>query len=420
MGRNTLLATALTAIALAGVPLAPADAARRDPLRAAQWALDAIHLDGLARGSSRAAPAGAGALVAIIDSGVEATHPDLAGRVVRGPDLVDGPGGPDDPHGHGTHMAGIVAATAGNGRGGAGIAPASRILAIRVLDEHNVGSAAHVAAGIDAARAAGADVINLSLNWTSPSEALAPVTAAMQRAADAGIAVVVAAGNDAQARCEEPILPRRALCVGAVSSNLRLAPFSSHGTGLGIVAPGSNLLSTWRDGEYARASGTSQAAAVASGVAALLVGLGLRGQDVVDRLVRTARDIGPRGRDGTSGYGLLDATRAVTGAARGKLPPVLRVSAPRRARSGTVRRRGLRVRCDAARAGTCRARVRIGRTTVARGSRRTDGTAAVTIRLRATAAGRRLLRRPRTRKATVVAAFRGAPGARRRVTLVAG
>jgi len=415
MGRF-VTAVGLALLALTSAGWSSADAAA-DPLRSVQWALDAIHLGDLGRRTQQPVPVGTGVTVAIVDSGVESSHPDLLGRVIQGPDLVDGRGGPEDPNGHGTHMAGLVAAASDNGIGGAGVAPAAQILAIRVLDERNVGTPANVAAGIDAAVAGGADVINLSLNWPAPSAALMPVTAAMQRAADAGIAVIVASGNDAQPHCEEPVLPDRTLCVGAVNGDIRPAPFSSHGTGLGIVAPGEDVVSTWRGADYTSVSGTSQAAAVTSGVAALLTGLGLRGQAVIDRLVRTARDIGVPGPDDTSGHGLLDADRAVEGATQGTVPALLRIRAPQRVTAGTVRRRGLKVECDAARPGICRVRVRLGGVVVAKGQRRADGSGIVAVVARATVAGRRLLRMRRSRNAVVEAALDGAPGARRPLTL---
>jgi subtilisin family serine protease len=414
--RRVLIAGVVLLAAFGGAGASTANAAI-DPLRSVQWALDAIHLRDLVVRAPQAVPAGEGALVAVVDSGVDSVHPDLAGRVVRGPDFVDGDGGPDDPNGHGTHIAGIVAAAAGNGIGGAGVAPAARILAIRVLDANNGGSPANVAAGINAAIAARADVINLSLNWSAPSAALTPVTEAIRRAADAGIAVIVASGNDAQPQCEEPFVPQRTLCVGAVDGDLRLASFSSHGGGLGIVAPGEDLVSTWHDDDYISISGTSQAAAVTSGVAALLVGLGLHGQAVIDRLIQTARDIGTPGPDLATGHGLLDADRAVEGAAEGTLPPLMRITAARRATAGVVRARGLKVSCDAARPGTCRVRLRVGSVVVAKGSTRADGTGSVGVLARATAAGRRLLGERRSRNAVVEAALAGAPGARRTIKL---
>jgi thermitase len=409
--RRNLLTGTLAVVALLLGPGAAAARAASDPLRGSQWGLDAIHLQP-GNGAT-----GATALVAVVDSGVDGAHPDLAGRVVAGPDLVDGDGRPDDPTGHGTHIAGIIAAAAGNGIGGAGIAPAARILAVRVLGTDDSGSAANVAAGIDAAVDAGADVINVSLNWSQASPQLTPVTTAMQRAADAGALLVVAAGNDAQGRCEEPVLPDRALCVGALNGDLKLAAFSSFGQGLGLVAPGDDVLSTWHDGGYERMSGTSQAAAMTSGVAAQLAGLGLHGQALMQSLVSTARDIGTPGPDPRFGAGLLDAERAVEGALAHRAPAVLQADAAPRAVSDSVRRRGLRVACDAARPGVCRVNVRVGGTVVARGSVPVDGTGTFHVRARPTAAGRRLLAARRTLNGVVETSLGGASSVRRPLAL---
>jgi subtilisin family serine protease len=413
--RTALLSVVAALLVVAG-PGAGAASAAGDPLRGAQWALDAIHLDTAAPASSAT---GAGALVAVIDSGVDAAHPDLAGRVVPGPDIVDGDNDPADPTGHGTHIAGIIAAASGNGVGGAGIAPAARILAIRVLGADDNGSAANVAAGINAAVDAGANIINLSLNWSQATPALAPVTAAMQRAADAGILLVVAAGNDAQGRCEEPVLPRHALCVGSLSNNLKLSPFSSYGQGLGLVAPGDDLMSTWNNNAYHAMSGTSQAAAMASGVAALLVGLGLHGDEISQRLLATARDIAAPGLDSRTGAGLLDAARAVEGAAQGTIPAVVHATAAPRAASTKVRRHGLNIACDAAKPGTCQVKVRVNGTVVAKGKAPVDGTGAFDVMARPTAAGRRLLARGHALSGTIEAQLAGAASIRTRVALSA-
>jgi subtilisin family serine protease len=411
---RAVLLSAVAALLLLAGPGAGRASAAADPLRSVQWALDAIHLG---ESGPAASATGAGALVAVIDSGVDATHPDLAGRVVAGPDVVDNDGDPSDPTGHGTHIAGIIAAASGNGIGGAGVAPAARILAVRVLGPDDNGTAANVAAGINAAVDAGADIINLSLNWSEASAALVPVTAAMQRAADAGILVVVAAGNDAQSRCEEPVLPQHALCVGALSSNLRLSPFSSYGQGLGLVAPGDDLMSTWNDDAYHTLSGTSQAAAMTSGVAALLVGLGVHGDDLTQRLLATARDIGTPGEDARTGAGLLDADRAVEGVAQGSVPATLQATAAPSALSATVRRRGLTVACDAAKPGMCRVKVRVNGTVVAKGASAVDGTGAFDVTARPTAAGRRLLSAARTLRGTVQTSLAGTASVRSTLAL---
>jgi serine protease len=411
--RTPLVTAVLAVLALAGPAATQANAAI-DPLRGAQWALDAIHVGGP---TPAGAPAGTGALVAVVDSGVDASHPDLLGRVVAGPDIVDRDSDPSDPSGHGTHIAGIIAAASGNGIGGAGVAPAARILAVRVLGAGDIGSAANVAAGINAAVDAGADIINLSLNWAHPDATLAPVTAAMQRAADAGVLVVVAAGNDAQGRCEEPVLPQQALCVGSLSSNLTLSPFSSYGQGMGLVAPGDDIMSTWNNGAYNSASGTSQAAALTSGVAALLVGMGLHGHDLMTRLLATARDIGTPGLDARTGAGLLDAERAVEGASEGSIPAVLEASAPARAVSADVLKRGLSTTCDAAKPGLCRVKIRVAGAVVAKGSATADGTGPVDVVARATAAGRRALATTRALRGAVETSFAGVPGVRSQIRL---
>jgi subtilisin family serine protease len=410
--RAVLVSAVASLLVLTGMGAAQAQAAT-DPMRDAQWGLDAIHLP-------VTAPAGAGALVAVIDSGVDAAHPDLAGRVVPGPDLVDGDADPSDPTGHGTHIAGIIAAAAGNGIGGQGVAPAARILAVRVLGADNNGTAANVAAGINAAVDAGADIINLSLNWSQATDALAPVTAAMQRAADAGVLVVVAAGNDALGRCEEPVLPDQALCVGSLSDNLKLSPFSSFGQGLGLVAPGDDLMSTWNDGSYHSMSGTSQAAAMTSGVAAMLVGLGLHGHDLMTRLLSTARDIGAPGTDARTGAGMLDAQRAVDGATANRIPAVLQASSATRAASTGVRARGLNVACDAARPGLCQVKVRVAGKVVAKGSAAVDGTGTFDVTARPTAAGRRMLGAGRALRGTVVTSLAGATSVHSTLALHAG
>ncbi|HTN24371.1 MAG TPA: S8 family serine peptidase [Solirubrobacteraceae bacterium] len=419
-----VLALAVTGGAVHGLPGASANRGGADPLRDEQWALDAIHVHATRHAGG---PDGAGAIVAVVDSGVDATHPDLAGRVIAGPDLVDGDGDPSDPTGHGTHVAGLIAAGYGNGVGGAGVAPGARILAVRVLDRDNRGTAANVAAGVDAAVHRGAHVINLSLNLRpDDTDALAAVRTAMERAADAGVLVVVGAGNNGQEACEEPVplLRRHALCVGALGYDLRLSNFSSHGRGLGLVAPGEDLLSTWPGNGHRNMSGTSQAAALASGVGAVLAGLGVRGDELARRLVASAREIGPAAsgrrqhQHGHPGAGLLDADRAIHGARQRRLFATLRIDAPPIARSADLLREGLHVGCDAARPGRCRARLSVGSTVIAKGSAIVDGTDIFDVLAAPTAAGRRLLGGGRRLRGVLALTLAGAPDAHRRVTLL--
>jgi subtilisin family serine protease len=172
-----------------GVELdAPVSAASNDSLRSLQWDLDRLRTDEAWRRST-----GAGITVAVVDSGVDAAHPDLAGQILPGADFITGQEGVAiDPHGHGTHVAGTIAALAGNGAGIAGLAPNARILPVRVLGDNGSGYMSDVADGIVYAADRGAHVINLSISSTVQVSA---VSNAVAYARGKGVVVVAAAGN---------------------------------------------------------------------------------------------------------------------------------------------------------------------------------------------------------------------------------
>jgi subtilisin family serine protease len=234
-------------LALSVALLCPAAAsAAGDPLRSQQWNLDMVEAD-----AAWTTTTGAGATVAIVDSGAQADHPDLAGRLIAGYDVVENDATPQDANGHGTHVAGIAGATSGNGTGVAGVAPSARLMPVRVLDADGEGSADGVAAGIDWARTHGADVINLSLGSEVPivgATQAGALDAAMRRALDAGIVVVAAAGNNGVPVCEQPAASAGLVCVGAVDRRGEHALYSSFGSGLGLVAPGGSALPTAGEG----------------------------------------------------------------------------------------------------------------------------------------------------------------------------
>src|SRR4051794_9044826 len=287
-----------------------------DPLRARQWGLDVIHAD-----EAHSVTRGEGAVVAVIDTGVQADHEDLQGRLLPGKDFVDGDDTPQDGNGHGTHVSGIVAASAGNGIGVDSVAPGAKILPIRVLGDDGSGSDEQVAKGVDYAVAQHADVINLSLGGL-PIDALAgggDFQASVQRAVDAGVVVVSAAGNDSLPLCEQPGVSGKILCVGAIDKRGMRSFFSSGDTN-SVMAPGGSagggdedILSTVPPSSYGEIAGTSQATPHVAGVAALLVSLGVRGPAAVDRIKATARDAGPAGPDVMYGVGVVDAQAAVAG-----------------------------------------------------------------------------------------------------------
>ncbi|WP_456845005.1 S8 family serine peptidase, partial [Cellulomonas sp. P5_C6] len=258
---------------------------------------------------------GSGVVVAVLDTGVSATHEDLTGSVLPGIDLVDGDSDATDEHGHGTLVAGIVAAHGNNGKGIAGTAYGAKILPVRVLDETGNGNDETIAEGISWAVAHGADVINLSLGGPEVAPLL---RSAIVSAVAAGVVVVAAAGNDGT---ETPFFPAAyapdidgLLAVGATDDDGALTSFSSWGDWVSLTAPGWSIVGPALDGGYASGSGTSFAAPQVSGTAALVLAHAptRTPAQVEAALVSTARDAGPRGVDDYYGSGVLDAAAAVT------------------------------------------------------------------------------------------------------------
>jgi subtilisin family serine protease len=317
--------TALDAI---GAAAAAASGVGVDPLRAAQWALDELGFE-----SVRAAVDPSTVTVAVVDTGVEAAHEDLAGVVLPGWDAIaDAPGATTDVYGHGTHVAGIVAAVAGNGVGGSGAAAGVRILPVRVLDDAGQGWSSTIADGIRWAADHGADVINLSLGGTTPSGVY---DAAIDYAVNVrGVVVVASAGNDYQSGnpMEYPASDPDAIAVGASTASGARASFSSTGGYVALAAPGSSILAPCPPGGqicggasgYTRLSGTSMAAPFVSAAAALLRAArpGASPAQVRAWLTSTASDAGAPGRDDEFGAGIVDPVRALAAASGGLAVPI--------------------------------------------------------------------------------------------------
>ena len=422
------------------LPVASA-AAAGDPRRSEQWGLDLVESDG-----ARPIANGQGALVAIIDSiGPEqAGHTDLAGQVAGGRDFTRGDTTPSQGDPHGIHVGGIVSAIEGNGVGVASVAPGARLLMVRVLDDDGAGFVSDVAAGIDWAVDQGADVINLSLSSEVPLAGASgsdSFTRALDRALDAGRVVVAAAGNSGLPACENPSAQGRLLCVGAVDRRGNRSFFSSFGQGLGLMAPGGsglpgrgeNILSTYSNNGYSEVAGTSQATPHVSGVAALLVSRGVRGQAAVQRILATTRDAGFPGPDAEYGAGIVNARQAVAGLGRSSggggggggtgggsgqgETNAVSVRVPRVQRIRTVLRRGILVRCRAAGAGRCTATATRRGRRIARGSERILAGRTHSFRAPTTRTGRRLLRRARTVRVSVRVTLPGSRAVRRTVIL---
>ena len=307
----------------------PVHAASTDPLLAQQWGIFAIGAD-----RAWATTTGQGVIVAVIDSG-SGPHPDLAENLLTGHSFfgsVESQDGTDiDAGGHGSHVAGIIAAAANNGIGGSGVAPRAKILPIQVLDQAGQGDARDVAAGVRYAADNGAKVINLSLGGTTESSSL---TQAISYANDKGVLVVAAAGNGgALDRPKWPASLDLTLAVTAVDQSNSATPFDQRGDYIDIAAPGSNIVSTAK-GDYVSLSGTSMAAGFVAGAAALLFAAEPRitNTQVRDILLRTASDIGEPGRDLTFGVGLINLVAALAELQR-MFPPI---AAPQIAAVGHV------------------------------------------------------------------------------------
>jgi subtilisin family serine protease len=238
------------------------DTVPNDPGWNAQWGLRAVGFPrawDTTRGSDKI-------VVAVLDTGVDGSHPDLKGALAPGFDFVNLDTDPSDDHGHGTAAAGIVAARGNNATGLAGACWTCVVLPVKVLDADGTGNTATIAAGIVWAVDHGAKVINLSLGSPGTTDALSE---AVRYAALRGVVVVAAAGNSGSAIPFYPAAEPSVLAVAATNENDRLYSWSNHGAWVEVAAPGCNV-ATWPGATYIELCGTSAAAPLVSGLAALI------------------------------------------------------------------------------------------------------------------------------------------------------
>jgi serine protease len=298
-------------------------------------------------------PGASNVTVAVLDTGVAYANrgpfrrsPDLAQtRFVRGYDFVDRDPYPNDRNGHGTHVASTIAESTNNGIALTGIAYNARIMPIRVLDNAGEGDIGDIADGVRFATRRGADIINLSLEFSVDVQAreIRDLLRAMHQAHQRGVLVVGASGNEAAHRLAYPARAREVLAVGATTEHGCLSDYSNEGRGLDVVAPGGGPDAALDDDPNCRPlqsgrdiyqmtivgkgfrrfgiptgyEGTSMAVPHVSGVAALVIASGVLGSDpspeaIKARLKATARDLGRPGHDSRYGAGLINARAATS------------------------------------------------------------------------------------------------------------
>ncbi len=278
-----------------------------DPEYLGQWHLPQIQAEqawDLGQGS-------AGAVIAILDSGIDASQPDFAGKLLLGYNTFSNNSDTSDAFGHGTEVAGVAGALTNNAVGVAGVAGNAPIMPVRVTDANGAANAASIANGIIWATDHGARVINLSFDGIVGN---ATITAAAEYALNHGTLVVAAAGNCGcvDAQVETPFI----LSVSATDQNDALAYFSSTGPFVDLAAPGTDILTTAKYGLYLPDSGTSLASPVVAGVAGLMFGANpaLTPTAATELLEGTALDLGNAGYDPNFGYGRVNALAAVSAA----------------------------------------------------------------------------------------------------------
>jgi len=269
-----------------------------------------------------------GVPIAMIDSGVDPTHPDLASKLIPGWSFLTGTADTHDVLGHGTETAGTAAAIGNNGLGVAGIAWQNPIMPLVVLNSSDWASYSDIASAITYAADHGVRIVNISIGGTSYSSTL---QSAVDYAWSKGTVVFAAAGNYANSTPIYPAGCTNVVAVGAMDSNDNLASFSNFGSYVDLTAPGTNIMTTLSGGGYGGVSGTSFASPIAAGVAALVLSRNpsLSAQQLVTLLEQNSDDLGAAGYDQTFGWGRVNASRAVVAAGGGSTtPPSVTISSP--------------------------------------------------------------------------------------------
>ena len=268
------------------------------------WGISRIQADQVWPSGNTADPINVG----VIDTGIALKHPDLSANIKGSYNAINSRKSANDDNGHGSHVAGIIAAL-NNTSGVVGAAPAANLYAIKVLNAAGSGYLSDVIEGIDWAISKNIKVINMSLGCDCNIQSLHD---AVIRAKNAGVVVVAAAGNSATNPVIYPAAYPEAIAVSATDSSDQLASWSARGPEIDLSAPGVSIYSTYKGTGYATLSGTSMASPHVAGSAALVLfkNPGFTPDQVLAALESTATDLGDAGFDNLFGFGLVNAFAA--------------------------------------------------------------------------------------------------------------
>jgi len=305
------------------------DTTPNDPLFYSQWGMQSASLPAawdVTRGSSEV-------VVAVTDTGIDLEHPDLVENIwvnggeipdngvdddgngyvddVQGANIISPSSAPDDDNGHGTHVAGIIGAVTNNNEGVAGVCWNCRLMPIKWVSADGTGSLEMAVLAVNYAVENGAHIINAS--WGGPVSEI--IEDAVNYALESDVVFVASAGNDGSTGLGYPAEIEGVITVGALDQDGNRAAFSNYGEYLDLLAPGEHIVSTYTNHPYGYyyLDGTSMAAPFVSGVAALLRSQGVGdAREIVKRILATTNDLDSPGWDSDSGFGQLDAFKAVT------------------------------------------------------------------------------------------------------------
>ena len=251
--------------------------------------------------------------IAVLDTGVESTHPDLASKIIAGWNFLTGTSNTSPTMDHGTAVAGTAAAATDNATGVAGVAWGNTIMPVVVADSTGYASYSNIASGITWAADHGARIVNISISGSSASSTL---QSAVNYAWNKGLVIVAAAGNASTSSPYYPAACDNVLAISATTGSDTLSSYSNYGTWVDLSAPGDSILTTTTGGSYTSASGTSFASPIVAGVAGLVWAErpGLSNSALVNLLEQNADDLGAAGYDQYFGWGRINAYKAVNAA----------------------------------------------------------------------------------------------------------